>query len=188
MVLPRRDPSDQTRLESPLVVSVPPESLPTPDTHWHVPSGVYPGVCVDVWYRGIKTTDYGDKPIVRFVWQIQARHEETGRRLLVARNFVRSLTRKSSLRRFLVTWRGVDWLEEELRTGVDLESDFHGRNGHLVIEQIAGRPPFDEHPLSLVRWCYPRDGSAPFLLPEGYVRIRARGRRRAVRQEENDAE
>ena len=173
--MPQRtpDPTDlRSRLGQPLIVDVADVHIDIPDDHYHLASGVYPAVCVDVIWTGIRWTPFGDKPTVAYVWQVQDRHPETGHRMRAWRRFNRSLNAKAHLRLFLEKWQGGPFLPSELKEGIDLERHGLDRNAHLVVEQVQSEGW--ARPLTVVRWALPRAPDAPFLLAEDYVRTKYR--------------
>lgn len=62
------------------------------------PEGVHIGVVVDVIDRGIvQHVEYGAKPMVDIVWQVEEVDPETGRRFELSRRFNNSLNEKAAL-------------------------------------------------------------------------------------------
>jgi hypothetical protein len=63
-----------------------------------VPEGVHIGVVVDVIDRGVvEHVEYGAKPMVDIVWQLEDVDPETGRRFELSRRFNNSLNEKAAL-------------------------------------------------------------------------------------------
>lgn len=71
----------------------------------NAPEGLHPAVCCDVIDLGIVKTQFGDKHMVRLVWQIEATNKD-GRRFTPGRQFTASLDRRANLRKVLEGWRG----------------------------------------------------------------------------------
>lgn len=82
------------------------------------PEGVHQAVCVDVIDMGEVETQFGVKPQVYLVFQLEtddhARRSD-GERFEIARRFNPSLNAKSALRPFLESWRGKKFSVEELQ-------------------------------------------------------------------------
>jgi hypothetical protein len=80
------------------------------------PAGLYLAVAVDVLDLGIVSSDlYGDKPMLRIYWQIAGEMDPQGHPYEVSRRYTKSLHAKSALRKDLVSWRGREFTDEELR-------------------------------------------------------------------------
>lgn len=84
------------------------------------PEGVFDAICVDVVDLGMVSTQWGDKPKLRIVWEISEKMED-GRNFLVMQTYGASLHEKSNLRKHLKTWRGRDFTKDELEE-FDLEN------------------------------------------------------------------
>jgi hypothetical protein len=85
------------------------------------PEGAWQAVCVDVRDLGIvKSELWGNKPMVLITWEISEKMED-GRPFVASKRFTNSLHAKSSLHKFLVSWRGREFTADELNTGFDLE-------------------------------------------------------------------
>lgn len=94
------------------------------------PEAIYEAVCVDVIDLGLVKTEWGDKPSIRIVWQIDALEPQThddgsenkrsGKRFVVRRQFGLNLSEKGRLRPSLEAWRGRRFTKEELG-GFDLD-------------------------------------------------------------------
>lgn len=87
--------------------------------------GQYPAVCCDVVDLGmVKTTFAGEtkeQHKIRVVFYTDDTHPETGDPMTVSERFTLSLYEKANLRKFLESWRGKPYQEEEARAGVDVE-------------------------------------------------------------------
>lgn len=95
------------------------------------PEGLFQGVCVDVVDLGELPTQWGPKPKVRIVWQIEEVDPETDTRFQVMKQYTCSLNEKATLRKDLECWRGRKFTAEELG-GFDLEK-LIGANCQLQI-------------------------------------------------------
>jgi hypothetical protein len=93
------------------------------------PEGLHPAVCADVWEIWTEQQDerFGGGLVdkTRLIFQIDQTYkdEKTGeeRRYEVAPMFTASLHEKANLRKFLKSWRGRDFTDEELKA-FDLEN------------------------------------------------------------------
>ena len=83
------------------------------------PDGVNNAVCVDVVDLGLVDTQWGKKPKLRLVWEVEAK-QPNGKRFLVVQSYGASIGPKSTLRKHLKGWRGRDFTPEELK-GFDIE-------------------------------------------------------------------
>jgi hypothetical protein len=83
------------------------------------PEGLNNAVCIDVVDLGMVETQWGKKPKVRLVWEVEAKQED-GRPFLVVQTYGASISPKSTLRKHLKGWRGRDFNPEELEA-FDLE-------------------------------------------------------------------
>jgi hypothetical protein len=83
------------------------------------PEGVFPAVCVDVVDLGLKPSQYGLKPRMKIVWEIEPTMEN-GKRFVIQKHYTPSLADKSILTKDLKSWRGRAFTAEEL-AGFDLE-------------------------------------------------------------------
>jgi hypothetical protein len=93
-----------------------------------VKPGTYQGICVAVHDLGWQTFEYAGEVKKQhkcvILWEINATMsggEMAGRRFLVSKKYTVSLHEKSGLRKDLVSWRGRDFTDAELK-GFDLES------------------------------------------------------------------
>jgi len=78
------------------------------------PAGMFDGVCVDVIDRGIETTQFGERHAIRFLWQVNLKSEETGKRFQLRQDYTASLNEKANLRKMLESWRGKRFTGKEL--------------------------------------------------------------------------
>jgi len=133
------------------------------------PEGLHQAVCVDVVDLGMMVTQWGDKPKVRIVWQIDEVDPVTGRRYDVRGMYTLSLSEKSTLRKHLESWRGRKFSPAELR-GFDLEN-LIGINCQLqVIHNLSD----EGRTFANVQAIVPANAKAPKIAPDGYVRERDR--------------
>ena len=84
------------------------------------PDGVHNAVCVDVVDLGIVETQWGKKPKLRLVWEVETK-QENGKRFLVVQSYGASIGPKATLRKHLKGWRGRDFTPEELK-GFNIEN------------------------------------------------------------------
>ncbi len=89
-----------------------------------IPPGNYSAVCVGVFDLGVQKLEYLGKvkynQQVRICWQVSKKNEN-GERYFISKKYTASLFEKASLRKHLVSWRGRDFTEAELK-GFDIES------------------------------------------------------------------
>lgn len=83
------------------------------------PTGPHAAVCCDIVDLGVWQDQYpGQAPRdvrkIRLVFQTEEVRED-GKRFTVGRMFTASLGEKANLRKFIVSWRGVDFTEAELK-------------------------------------------------------------------------
>lgn len=83
------------------------------------PAGTHRAVCVDVVDLGQVETQYGTKPMLRLVWEIEERMDD-GRPFIVSKRYTQSLNEKATLRHDLESWRGKPLTGDEL-AGFDTE-------------------------------------------------------------------
>lgn len=88
------------------------------------PEGMFAAVCCDVVDRGMVTSTWGTAHKVQIRWQLDgndASLRDDGKPWLVVRQFTLSLHEKASLRKFLESWRGRRFNDQELKDGFDVE-------------------------------------------------------------------
>jgi hypothetical protein len=113
--------------------------------------GFHSAVCVDFVDEGVQTTQFGDKHKIKYVFQLEEKNEQ-GYRLTAAKWFNLSMHEKSTLRKFLNSWRGKALTDEEVNTppGFDLErvigkpcilNIVHGESGGKTYANIDGITP-----------------------------------------------
>lgn len=95
------------------------------------PEGLHQSVCVDVVDLGMQDGQWGPKPKVRLVWQLDRLNPETGKRFTVSQQYTLSLNEKANLRHHLEAWRGKKFSPQELQ-GFDLEK-LLGVNGQVQV-------------------------------------------------------
>ena len=133
------------------------------------PEGLHASVCVDVVDLGLVTTKWGDKPMVRLVWQIEECDPSTNKRFLVMNRYTLSLNQKSRLRPLLEAWRGRKFTEEELK-GFDLEK-LVGVNCQVQVVHTLG----DEGQVyANVQAVVPAAKGSVKMIPEDYIRVKDR--------------
>lgn len=106
---PRRQLPPQT--DEAFIASAGPKFVPAPD-------GPHAAVCCDILYLGKRETQWKGKPKtvdeVRILFQIDAIEDATKKRYVVGRTFTKSLSDNANLRKFLESWRGVPFTEQQL--------------------------------------------------------------------------
>jgi hypothetical protein len=133
------------------------------------PEGLHQAVCVDVVDLGVMVTQWGDKPKVRIVWQVDEIDPQTGRRFDVRGLYTLSLSDKATLRKQLESWRGRKFTPLELR-GFDLEN-LIGVNCQIqVIHHISD----DGRTFANVQAIVPCSPKIPKIAPLDFVRERDR--------------
>ncbi len=88
------------------------------------PEGTYTARCVDVIDLGEKRDDWQGTtkilPKVALVFQSGKKNPETGEAFEVSVEFTVSMSDRASLRKFLETWRGKPYTDEQARAGVPI--------------------------------------------------------------------
>ena len=92
--------------------------------------------CVEVDDLGVVETDFGKKPMVRFVFEVTSEDGSAGRRLW--RSFHKNFYEKSALWGAVKSWCGRD-LAEEYKIGEPDLNEFTGETATLKIETRVGR-------------------------------------------------
>ena len=82
--------------------------------------GLVDGACVDVVDLGMIDGQFGQRAMVKLVWEIAEENPHSKAPFTVSRRFGATLGKKSSLRPFLEGWRGKKFTPEELES-FDLE-------------------------------------------------------------------
>lgn len=98
-------------------------SYAPPAPTYELPSvGFHSAVCVDYVDEGFSVTQFGEKHKIKYVFQLEEATEK-GYRHTVTKWFNLSMHEKSTLRKFLGSWRGKALTDEEVNTppGFDLE-------------------------------------------------------------------
>lgn len=131
------------------------------------PPGTWPAVCVDVVDLGPVHNEWKGEMVhkIRLVWQINERMPD-GRPYIVQRMYTASLHEKSSLRKDLASWRGMDFRPEEL-AGFDLENVLGVGCLLSVVQQIGNDGQTYSNVSAVMR--LPGGYEAP--QPDGYVRV-----------------
>lgn len=78
-------------------------------------------ICVDAIHLGLTMTPFGEKDLVRIVWELTECPMEDGRPFIVNTRYTKSLHERSNLRKHLEKWRGKKFTEGELQ-GFDLDT------------------------------------------------------------------
>lgn len=100
------------------------------------PEGVHNAVCVDIVELPNVATQWGNKDMIRLVWETDQAMDD-GRPFLVSQRYTPSLNSKANLRKHLKSWRGKDFTAEEL-AGFDIEK-LIGASCQVVVEQNEGK-------------------------------------------------
>ncbi len=77
------------------------------------PAGLHRAVCVDVIDKGLKTGQFGTKPKVVLVFELEELHPDFGTPYRVSQWYTNSLHEKAILCQHLESWRGRAFTEEE---------------------------------------------------------------------------
>ena len=133
------------------------------------PEGLFQAVCMDVVDLGMMVTQWGDKPKVRIVWQVDEEDPQTGKRYDVRALYTLSLSDKATLRKHLEAWRGRKFTGPELR-GFDLENLIGANCQIQIIHHISD----EGKTFANVQAIVPANAKAPKLVPDRYVRDRDR--------------
>lgn len=150
---------------------------------WELPpDGLHKAVCCDVVDLGLQDTDWGKKEKVELRWQI-AETMADGKPYLVMRRFTRSLHSKSTLRAFLITWRGRDFTQEELK-GFDLEKLI----GVTCQVQIIYAEGGDGHTWANVNTAIAIGKGEAHLKVREYIRVSERGEDTKGEAQEDEVE
>lgn len=91
----------------------------TGDTFQPAPQGVHRAICCDVVDLGKVPTAWGEKHMVRLVWQLEALMQD-GKPFMASKRYTLSLDERANLRHDLETWRGKSFTLTEA-AGFDLE-------------------------------------------------------------------
>lgn len=89
------------------------------------PAGTHAARCIQVIDLGVQATPFGDVPKLRITWELPDEKavfdEKKGEQpFVVSKEYTRSLYEKSNLYKDLVSWRGKEFTEDELR-GFDVD-------------------------------------------------------------------
>lgn len=132
------------------------------------PEGLHPGVCCDIVDLGPQKSGWGEKPMVRIIWQLPTL-QKSGERHTVSQRYTVSLHNKAKLRQTLEMWRGKALTPEELK-GFDLEK-LLGANAQIqVIHNVAD----EGRVYANVQAVVPLPPGTEKLAPVGYTRVKDR--------------
>jgi len=117
------------------------------------PQGVHHAICSEIGEPEVVTTHFGDRPVLRIYWQIEAKDEE-GRRHRVGRTFTASTHPKSNLGQFLEAWIGQIPLRLEKKNLVGRRCSLviaheQGRDGNNYAKILKAIPATDQNTLTL---------------------------------------
>ena len=131
------------------------------------PAGTWPAVCVDVVDLGELYSEWKGEKVhkIRLVWQINERMPD-GRPYICQKQYTASLHEKSSLRKDLASWRGMDFRPEEL-AGFDLENVLGVGCLLSIVQQTGNDGQLYGNVAAVMR--LPQGYEAP--RPDGYVRV-----------------
>lgn len=146
------------------------------------PIGLHPALCVDVVDKGWRTTQWGDKPKVALVFQVDKEFKEDGmdhpRRFMVSSWYTLSLHKKASLRQAIESWFGIALDDDKLERdgGLDLDK-LVGQRAALTVGHIKNK---DDETRAVINAVSP--------LPEGMTRLEHDGEyKRAEDREDYEA-
>lgn len=146
------------------IVAREPDSKFTP-----CPEGLHQAVCVDVIDLGMVSGQWGDKPKVRIIWQVEEIEAATQQRYEVRGLYTLSLSEKATLRKHLESWRGKKFTPLELR-GFDLENLIGANCQIQIIHHISD----EGRTFANVQAIVPANPKAPKIVPDSYTRERDR--------------
>lgn len=132
------------------------------------PEGLSQVVCVDVVDLGMVKTEYGDKHMVRLIWQLPAT-QKNGERFTVSQRYTISLHKKAKLRQHIEMWVGKALTPEQLKS-FDLEK-LLGFNGQV---QITHNVADEGKVYANIQAIVPVPPGTAKLVPVGYVRVQDR--------------
>lgn len=99
------------------------------------PPGMQRAICCDVVDLGLVTGKFGEKHLVRLIWQTEARMPD-GKPYLIDRRYTLSLDERSALRRDLETWRTKPFTLTEA-AGFDLERLIGVMCNLLIVHKLS---------------------------------------------------
>lgn len=132
------------------------------------PEGLSQVVCVDVVDLGIVKTEFGDKHMVRLIWQLPST-AKSGERHTVSQRYTVSMHTKAKLRQHIEMWIGKKLTPEQLK-GFDLEKMI-GFNGQV---QITHNVADEGKVYANVQAIVPLVAGTPKIAPLNYVRVQDR--------------
>lgn len=132
------------------------------------PEGLQQAVCVDIVDLGMVKTEFGDKHMVRIIWQVPSL-SKTGERHQVASRYTVSLHKKAKLRQHLEMWRGKAFTPDELK-GFDLEKLLGANCQMQIVHNVADEGKVYANVQAIVP-CLPGTSK---LLPFNFVRTKDR--------------
>ncbi len=130
------------------------------------PQGLWKGVCVDVIDLGKKSTKWGEKRLLRVVWQLDKRMED-GRPFSISRPCTPSVHKESTLRKLAEPMLGRPLSGEELKKGFNLET-LIARN---CLIQVVHKKGDNDQTYANVQTIVPLMEGTPLLHPENYIRV-----------------
>jgi hypothetical protein len=127
-----------------------------------------PAVCVDVTPLKKQVTRFGEREVLKIVFEVDALREDGGRHWVWSANFTPSLNDQANLRKFLQQWFGRDLTRAELK-GFDMET-LIGHSVHLAVRHEQK----DGEVFAVIHECKPDTSDIP-LQPSGkYIRVKDR--------------
>lgn len=111
-------------------------STNTGESFTPAPAGLHRAICCDVVDLGMVQGNWGEKHLVRLVWQTETLMPD-GKPYMVAQRYTLSLDERANLRRDLEAWRGKQFTLTEA-AGFDLER-LIGIQCALLVVHKAGR-------------------------------------------------
>lgn len=136
------------------------------------PEGTFRAVCVDEHDLGEIEGKFGKRQKVLLVWELEELNPKNENKpFLVFQRFGASIGRKSTLGKFLESWRGQKFTPEDMKNGFDLERVV----GAPCQVQIAHNHTDDGSVYANIAAIMPIAKSMEKLKPHGsYVRMRDR--------------
>ena len=148
----------------------------------NAPEGLHVATCCDTIDLGIVKTNFGDKHMVKAVWQIEAT-DKNGKRFTVSKRWNASLDRRATLRKDLESWRGRKF------TAAEEESfDFENVMGAPCQIQIVHNPADGGKVYANVEAILPLAKGQERLQVTDYVRVKDRVQQDATPPEDQVAD
>lgn len=134
------------------------------------PEGQWRAVCCDVVDLGMVKTEWNGttktQHKIRVVFQIEEINPENNKPFLIQQRFTLSMHEKAALRKFLESWRGKSYTEDQANQGIDVEL-MVGQNAVIQIAHTNRNGNTWADILSIMK---PMRGQKPLAVMD-YVRV-----------------